>query len=183
LVVFDASNTPFSVKYENLTAILAKAIQAIAGISGAFRDALIAWFGDAGNGIGDLFATTIHADNVIATTGTFQTLCVGDTSSGKTCVTKDQLDRLLEKQSVSPTAPPTAAFAVPSNSSADATTSAPSAPAATATTASALSPTTTLATSTLPVVEAPTLVPDYTATTTIPAASSSPATVTSSTVQ
>ena len=50
-------------RYENLTAILTKAIQEIATISGAFRANLTAFLADATNGIHDLFTDAIHAKN------------------------------------------------------------------------------------------------------------------------
>jgi hypothetical protein len=83
LVVLDASNNPFTVRYENLTAILAKAIQDIASLSGAFKDSLVAWLGDAGNGIGRLFAGEVDT----------QKLCVG-----ATCVNEQQLAALIGGQ-------------------------------------------------------------------------------------
>jgi len=117
LVVFDASNTPFSVKYENLTAILAKAIQEIAGISGAFKANLIAWLGDAGNGIGNLFAQTITATNVTADTGTFQKLCVGST-----CVTPAQFQAMVAAAAgQSPAASPSSSASAASSDTASGT--------------------------------------------------------------
>jgi hypothetical protein len=86
LVVFDAGGTPFTVRYENLTAILAKAIQEVAAITGAFRDHLIAWLGDAANGIHDLYAGIMHAHSVQT-----DELCVGDV-----CVTRDQFLRMTQ---------------------------------------------------------------------------------------
>jgi hypothetical protein len=83
LVVLDASSTPFTVRYENLTAILAKAIQEIATLSGTFKDNLVAWLADAGNGIHDLYADTLHAKN---------RLCVDDV-----CVTRDQFLRMVQQ--------------------------------------------------------------------------------------
>ena len=53
------------------------------------------WLADAGNGIADLFATTIHAENVYA-----KKLCLSD-ESGETCVTKQELDALLANVSSS----------------------------------------------------------------------------------
>ena len=47
LVTLDASSIPNNVKYANFTAILARAMQEIASITGAFKDALIAWLGSA----------------------------------------------------------------------------------------------------------------------------------------
>jgi hypothetical protein len=75
----DASNTPFTVRYENLTAILAKAIQEIATLSGAFRANLINFLADASNGT--LFAESIHAK---------RELCVDDV-----CITRDQFLRMV----------------------------------------------------------------------------------------
>jgi hypothetical protein len=70
LVTLDASSTPNNVKYANFTAILARAMQEIASITGAFKDALITWLGSATNGL-----TRVHT----------QELCVDDV-----CVTRDQ---------------------------------------------------------------------------------------------
>lgn len=86
LVVLDASSTPFTVRYEQLTSILAKAIQEIGTISGAFRDNLVAWLGDAGNGVHQFFADignfhTVNTDN----------LCVKKSDGSSICVTGDQL--------------------------------------------------------------------------------------------
>ena len=48
---------------------------------------IIGWLADVGNGIGKLFAKEVHTDKI----------CVGDASSGETCLTKAQLDSLLTK--------------------------------------------------------------------------------------
>jgi len=48
------------------------------------------WLASAGNGIADLFATTIHAENVYA-----KKLCLEDAGGASTCVTKAELDALL----------------------------------------------------------------------------------------
>jgi hypothetical protein len=40
------------------------AAKEIGSVSGSFRDHLIAWLGDAGNGIQDLFAKNLHAENI-----------------------------------------------------------------------------------------------------------------------
>ena len=96
LVVLDASGTPFTVRYEQLTSILAKAVQQIVSISGAFRDALVAWLGSAQNGIDKIFAKEI-----IATNGQFENLavshqlCVNDDAGVPVCVTGTQLRSLL----------------------------------------------------------------------------------------
>ena len=89
LVVFDASSTPFSVKYENLTAILAKAVQEIATISGAFKANMIGWLGNSANGITDFVARRGHFSDE---------LCVGDT-----CVTPAQFKAMVAASAASAT--------------------------------------------------------------------------------
>jgi hypothetical protein len=79
LVVIDASGTPFTVRYEQLTSLLAKAIQQIATITGTFRDALAAWFGSAGDGSGKLFAHEVHTEE----------LCVKRSDGTKFCASGD----------------------------------------------------------------------------------------------
>jgi hypothetical protein len=58
---------------------------------GRFFDRMTGWFADAANGVGDFFANRVHT----------KTLCVGDKSTGETCITKDQLDALLSGSSIS----------------------------------------------------------------------------------
>jgi hypothetical protein len=72
-----------------LTSLLAIAIQQIATITGTFKDALVPWLGSATNGIVDLFAGNIHAQNK---------LCVG-----ATCVTEDQFKAMVEGSVLSAT--------------------------------------------------------------------------------
>lgn len=55
-----------------------------------WRDALLTWLGSATNGIKNIFSTQV----------TTQNLCVG-TDADKTCITKAQLDQLLQQQQVS----------------------------------------------------------------------------------
>jgi trimeric autotransporter adhesin len=68
-----------------LIAALVNAEKEIASISGSFKNALVAWLGDAGNGIGDFFARVGHFNETDT-----QKLCVGST-----CLTEDQLKALL----------------------------------------------------------------------------------------
>ena len=75
LVTLDASSTPNNVKYANFTAVLARAMQEIASITGAFKDALVAWLGSATNGL-----TRVET----------QELCVG-----ATCVTPEQFQAVF----------------------------------------------------------------------------------------
>jgi hypothetical protein len=74
------------VRYEQLTSLLAKAIQQIATISGSFKDALVAWLGSAENGITDLFAKVGH----------FNQVCAKNSDGTETCITGDQLKAMLE---------------------------------------------------------------------------------------
>ena len=65
---------------------------------GRFFDRLVVWFGDAKNGIEDLYANIIHTKK----------LCVADDSGAETCLTKAQLDGLLlNANTISPTPTPT----------------------------------------------------------------------------
>ena len=95
LVVLDASGTPFTVRYEQLTSLLAKAIQQIATITGAFKDALVAWLGSATNGLTDLFAKRGHFDE----------LCMKD-ANGETCLTRSQVDAVFSASAVAGTEAP-----------------------------------------------------------------------------
>ncbi|USN87538.1 MAG: tail fiber domain-containing protein [Candidatus Nomurabacteria bacterium] len=89
LVIYEEPNKPFSVKYENITAILTKGVQEIVLITGEFKDSLIAWLGNASNGVKKLFAGEVWTDK----------LCVGGT-----CVTESELQYLLNKDDISPEA-------------------------------------------------------------------------------
>jgi hypothetical protein len=104
LITIDATGTtptaPHGVRYENVTAILAGAIQDIASISGVFKDSLIAWLADAGNGIEDLFAKNIYADNITTKELTFvratgKQLCLQKSDGTAVCVNGDQLAAVL----------------------------------------------------------------------------------------
>ena len=103
-----------TMNYAGLTPYLVKAMQEIASISGAFKANLIAWLGDAANGIDKIFAHEIVATNVTADTLTAnQKLCLGSR-----CMTADQFNHILDieaaagatagdgQQSNAPTAPP-----------------------------------------------------------------------------
>ena len=70
-----------SLNYIGLISPIVSAIQEIEKVSGAFARNLIAWLGDASNGIVDLFAQNIHAQNQ---------LCVGST-----CVTPAQFQAMV----------------------------------------------------------------------------------------
>ena len=83
-----------SVYYAQMTPILVEAIREmnlkIVSINdmdtpNTWRDAIIAWFGNVENGITKLFVKEIET----------KTLCVADDTGDKTCITKSQLDQLL----------------------------------------------------------------------------------------
>ena len=87
-----------SVYYAQMTPILTKAIQEmnlkITDIGNmetpnTWRDSLIAWFGNAENGITDFFSKKVSTEE----------LCVKD-SAGQTCITRGQLDALLNGQGI-----------------------------------------------------------------------------------
>jgi hypothetical protein len=73
--------------YSGLIAPIIASIQSIAHISGDFETNLIAWLGNASNGIQDLFANNLHAQNEI---------CIGST-----CIDQQQLAALLASQDAS----------------------------------------------------------------------------------
>ena len=70
-----------SLNFNGLFGPIVSAIQAIANVSSTFQQNLIAWLGNAENGIGDLFANNIHAQSE---------LCVGST-----CVTPAQFQSMV----------------------------------------------------------------------------------------
>jgi hypothetical protein len=87
--------------YSGLIAPIIASIQGIAHITGDFETNLIAWLGNASNGIQDLFANNIYAVN-----GNFSALTASSTVSdtitaneklciGSTCITEAQLDAVL----------------------------------------------------------------------------------------
>ena len=84
-------NAPHGVRYENVTAILTKAVQEIVSISGSFKDALVAWLGNASNGIDQFFAKV----------GNFQTVDTNQLCVGSTCVTPAQFQAMAAAASQS----------------------------------------------------------------------------------
>lgn len=80
------------VDYATLVAPLIEAVKEIGAISGEFKSNLIAWLGNATNGITDFFATNGHFSNE---------LCVGST-----CVTESQLKTMLQNSGQQSNPPP-----------------------------------------------------------------------------
>ena len=93
LVVLDASGTPFTVRYEQLTSLLAKAVQQIASITGTFTDNLVARLGSTANGIDKIFA-----NEIIATNGSFQTVTAEKLCLGSRCMTAEQFNHILDME-------------------------------------------------------------------------------------
>jgi hypothetical protein len=92
----DGSTTTISntlgLNYTGLISPLVKAVQEIASISDAFKTNLIAWLGDASNGIQDLYASVVHSKE-----DDTQKLCVGTT-----CVTPAQFQAMVAAANQSP---------------------------------------------------------------------------------
>jgi Domain of unknown function (DUF5011) len=84
--------------YIGFIAPIVKAIQGIATLSDTFRATLIAWLGNVENGITDLYATIVHATQVISNEDDTQKLCVGST-----CVTPQQFQAMVAAASQSGT--------------------------------------------------------------------------------
>jgi hypothetical protein len=115
-LVTQAPDGFYSMSYSGLTPYLVKGLQELnikidtvasttassTPASQAFADSfwsnafsrITSWLGDAGNGIANIFATTITAVNVNTENLITKKLCLSD-DSGETCVTKSQLDALL----------------------------------------------------------------------------------------
>ena len=74
------------VNYSALTFALINAVKEIASISGTFETNLVAWLGNASNGITQFFADTITAN---------KQLCAKKSDGTPVCVTGDQLAALL----------------------------------------------------------------------------------------
>ncbi len=102
------TSTPWSVDYGRVTPLIARAVQELNlkledlattslyadleadSFTKSFFDKLIAWFADATNGIENFFANRVSTKE----------LCVGDGSGAETCITKSQLDSLLQSAAV-----------------------------------------------------------------------------------
>jgi hypothetical protein len=93
----------------------------------SWRDALLAWLGSATNGIKNIFSAQV----------TTPSLCVG-TNDDKTCITKAQLDQLLQQQSASTNS--ASSQPVPPSAPADTQTQTPDAAPITVDTGSQQSP-------------------------------------------
>jgi Chaperone of endosialidase/Domain of unknown function (DUF5011) len=116
----DAAPTQLlEVNYGALPFALINAIKEIASISGTFESALIAWLGNASNGITDLYATIIHAS-----TGNFSNeICIGST-----CINQQKLAAVLaaaNQSGSSQTSPPSPSNGTAASSSTDSSATPP----------------------------------------------------------
>jgi hypothetical protein len=91
--VYGTESEGYGMSYTTLTPVLVKAIQEmnlnVVDLNNierpnTWRDALIAWFGNVGNGITDMFVKRAHVEE----------LCIG-TNGNETCLSKDQVDQIL----------------------------------------------------------------------------------------
>ena len=105
LVVTDASTSYEEVRYGDVQWLIIEAVQDIANIAGTFEQNLIAWLGNAANGIHDLYATIFHG----------QELCLTNSGGTQTCINQQQLAAVLAVANQSASAP---ASPPPSTSSA-----------------------------------------------------------------
>lgn len=95
LVVLDASSTPFTVKYDQLTALLVKAVQELAGqvkaLSASAGGAIV-------DGLDVIFAAKIVVKNVEADTVTTHDATVrGNFCIGETCIDEQALKTIIEQ--------------------------------------------------------------------------------------
>jgi hypothetical protein len=93
IISLSQGQTPWMIDYSKLTPLIVKSIQEmelrVTGINdldvdNIWRDSLVSWFGNATNGIRNLFVNQMHTKE----------LCVSD-DFGETCITRSQLDTLL----------------------------------------------------------------------------------------
>ncbi len=103
-LVSRASNGYLQVNYAGMTPILTKAIQELnLKVEGAFdiqknntfAGNMRAWFANTSNGIAKMFAGEVETKN----------LCVSDDTGERTCITKSDLDALLENAHLTPSSP------------------------------------------------------------------------------
>lgn len=95
VVGLDTEGRPNNIDYAKFAPLLTKAIQEIAAITGTFKTNLVAWLGDAGNGIGEFFASRVHTKE----------LCVAKSDGTEFCANGDQLAALAGAANAPATTP------------------------------------------------------------------------------
>jgi hypothetical protein len=83
------TNGYLQLNYAGFAPYITAAVQDIANITSTFQQNLIAWLGNADNGITDLYAETLHANE----------LCLSD-ADGTSCYTRSQLDAVVASTNV-----------------------------------------------------------------------------------
>jgi hypothetical protein len=86
-----ATSTPWSVDYGRITPLIIKSVQDIANLSDTFKATLVAWLGNASNGIDQFFANV----------GNFHTVNTNQLCVGSTCVTPAQFQAMVAAATVS----------------------------------------------------------------------------------
>jgi hypothetical protein len=76
------SNGYLTLQDRPILAAVVNAVKDIGSVSGIFKDNLVAWLGNASNGVGAVFAASLHAHD---------TICVDDQ-----CLTKSDVHTLLQ---------------------------------------------------------------------------------------
>jgi len=166
--------------YSGLIAPIIGAIQGIVHITGSFQANLIAWLGNASNGIQDLFAKNVYATNITTHQITADELCAKKSDGSPVCVNGDQLAAILAATHQTPAAANTTqtttspATQADSNSQPANTSTTPTATSTTAATSSTTTPDATTAATATSTSSTPTATnqPEQTATTTSPTTTS-----------
>jgi hypothetical protein len=114
--VGDDANHTLGLTYTEFIPIIVRSIQDIAHITGTFKDDLIAWLGNASNGIQDLFAKNIYATNITTHQLTADELC-----AGTVCINQQQLAAILSATGQAGSAPGQGTVSVGSSASATST--------------------------------------------------------------
>lgn len=93
--------------YDRFGVLAIAAIKDLAGITGTFKANLIAWLGDAANGIDKLFVTEIHTKEI----------CVAKSDGSEVCLTGDQLQTMMATSGATPIIVPFEGTSSPSGDS------------------------------------------------------------------
>jgi hypothetical protein len=93
--VIDPEHEYLGVSYVSFVPILTKAVQELSQKFKGFTTELVAWFANSANGITDFFANRVHTKE----------FCISD-ENGETCISKNQLDQILQNQNINSNTPP-----------------------------------------------------------------------------
>ncbi len=84
VIGYDNHGQVMNLDYAKLTSVIVQAIKDVANVTGVFKDNLIAWLGDAGNGIQKFFAKEVHTEK----------LCVKKSDGTEICLTGDEVSAI-----------------------------------------------------------------------------------------